>query len=59
MPECKDCTEHSGIEVRLDTLEKNVTKLWDKINAMHTLLITTLVSSLLSLSVLFVRTFMK
>jgi hypothetical protein len=43
------CGDHSGTCVRLEKLEDNVSKLWRKWDSIHTLLVGTLVSTVLSL----------
>ena len=43
------CHKHSGICVKIGTLEANVSKLWEKWDGIQKLVIGTLVSAILSL----------
>ncbi|MCK4814576.1 hypothetical protein KA005_02305 [bacterium] len=43
------CPEHSGFCAKIESLEDNVSKLWDKWDTMQKMLIGTLISTMLSL----------
>ena len=48
MAEDPSCSEHSGLCAKIESLEDNVSKLWDKWDSMQKLVIGTLVTSMIS-----------